>query len=130
LKIFRTFERYLDPAGALRRIDWLAELKQRISSRGYRLVVVITPVNEFLIREYSNPEKVTAYELRFRRVHEALVRFLDENRIDYLDCFGEGDSEGFVDLIHTNARGDRLIAKRMAGYDLARMATNMEKDTG
>ncbi len=97
-------------------MDWIPELNAALDQKGYRLVVVITPVNQFLIKEYASNDQAEIYLTRIVRAREALMRFLQENQIDYVDCSGDADSDGFVDLIHTNARGDEKVAEKMAGY--------------
>lgn len=116
LKRFRTFERYLVATEDFRGVDWIKELDGSLGNKGYRFVIVVTPVNKFLVKEYSSRDKAHVYESRIDRAHEVLVRFLKENRIQYLDCYGDFDSDSFVDLIHWNAHGDRLIAEKMARF--------------
>src|SRR5208337_2197160 len=41
---FRTFERYIVDTDELRRLDWITALNADLGRRGYRLVVVVTPV--------------------------------------------------------------------------------------
>jgi hypothetical protein len=116
LKRFQTFERYIVDTDDLRRMDWITGLKTALDRKGYRLVIVVTPVNQFLIREYAGKDKAEIYLTRISRARGALVRFLQENQIEYVDCSGEADADGFADLIHTNARGDEKVAEKMAGY--------------
>ena len=116
LKRFRTFERYIADADGLKRMDWITGLKIALDRKGYRLVIVITPVNQFLIKEYASNDQAEIYLTRIARAREALMRFLQENQIDYVDCSGDVDADGFADLIHTNARGDEKVAEKMAGY--------------
>jgi hypothetical protein len=116
LKRFRTFERYISDTDDLRRMDWIPELNAALDRKGYRLVVVVTPVNQFLIKEYASKDQSEIYLARIARARGALMRFLQENQIDYVDCSADVNSDGFVDLIHTNARGDEQVAEKMAGY--------------
>jgi lysophospholipase L1-like esterase len=97
-------------------MDWIPELNAALDRKGYRLVVVVTPVNQFLIKEYASKDQSEIYLARIARARGALMRFLQENQIDYVDCSADVNSDGFVDLIHTNARGDEQVAEKMAGY--------------
>jgi hypothetical protein len=116
LNRFRTFERYVVDTDQLKRPDWIKELDVALERKGYGLVVVVTPVNRFLIRKYATPQKAAIYEWRIARAREALLQFLHENHIPYVDCSEVGDSDSFADLLHTNARGDRRMAEAIADY--------------
>jgi hypothetical protein len=116
LNRFRMFERYTINTDGWRPLDWITELNAALARKGYRLIVTVTPVNRYLIREYADKEKADYYQNRIDRAHEALVRFLQEQGVDHVDCYEECDSDSFADLIHTNARGDRRMAERMARH--------------
>ena len=116
LKRFRTFERYIVDTDELKQMDWIAGLKTALDRKGYRLVIVVTPVNQFLIGEYAGKDQAEIYLARIARARGALMRFLQEKQIDNVDCSADVDSDGFVDLIHMNARGDEKVAEKMADY--------------
>jgi hypothetical protein len=116
LKRFRTFERLLVDTDDLRPADWLRDLRLKLDAKGYRLVVVVTPVNRFLIQCYATAEKARLYEARIDRARTGLIRFMQTNGISYVDCSEDCDSDCFADLIHTNVHGDRRVAMRMAEY--------------
>jgi hypothetical protein len=116
LKRFRTFERYVADTDTFRRPDWIMELHTDLARKGYRLVIVVTPVNQSLIKEYAGKDRAESYQTRIGKAHDFLVQFLRDNRIEWVDCYADCDSDCFADLIHTNARGDKRMAERMADY--------------
>ena len=81
-----------------------------------RLVIFITPINNFLIQGYASPEDAEKDSARIANARQALLRYLQQRGIDSIDAAGQFDAESFVDMIHPNARGDRRIAELIAGY--------------
>jgi hypothetical protein len=114
-KRFRTFERYIIDTDTLRSVDWILILRSRLAAKGYRLITVVTPVNGFLIKAYADSARAKVYQMRVDAARESLLSFLRINAVEYVDC-GDLDSESFADLIHTNARGDKRMAEKMAAF--------------
>lgn len=129
LKRFRTFERYIADTDELKPVDWITAVHGDLGRKGYRLIVVVTPVNQYLIRAYASPRESEMYLARIGRAHRVLVEFLQQHRIEYVDCFDEAESDDFADLIHTNERGDERIAEKMADYlRIHQQGTTAEKE--
>lgn len=84
-------------------------------SQQIRPVFVLTPPNTSLVRAYSSQNSDSIIQI-LNRYHENLKTFLLSHNIDHIDLGGMVPSEGFADLIHTNAIGDEIIAKGIADY--------------
>lgn len=111
---FKTFEKYWLDTGGLKSFRWLEEVQSILQTRGYRLSVVLTPVNNALLNEYAREPRL--YEKRLEAAHEALLGYLDEKGDSYIDAYGQFESGEFADLIHFNATGDRHMAGLIAAY--------------
>lgn len=110
-KRFRGLEKYWSDNGDLKNFGWIEELELILKTKGYRLVLVLTPVNSDLVKEYARLVEPDAIEKRLEFAHKTLLGYLRENQIAYVDTYGHLASEDFVDLFHANARGDRRIAE-------------------
>jgi hypothetical protein len=111
---FQGFERYWVDDRDLESFGWIEELEVLLKTNGYRLVLVLTPMNGDLLKKYARLVEPGAVERRLEFAHEALVRYLREKQIAYIDIYGHLPSEDFIDLFHVNASGERRIAELIA----------------
>jgi len=115
-KRFESFEKEQLDSDKLGPLDWIEKMNVALKANDNRLVIFVTPVNELLIQDYASKEDAVKYSARITRSREALLTFLQQRGIPYVDATGQFDSEAFVDLIHPNARGDHRIAELIANY--------------
>ena len=113
---FQSFEEYWLDTGGLNSFRWIEGIECILQQRGYRLIVVLTPVNRVLLNEYARLREPKAYEKRLDAAHETLLSYLDEKGVPYIDAYTQFESEEFADLIHFNASGDRHMAELIAAY--------------
>jgi hypothetical protein len=115
-KLFDLIEADL-AAGAVRQtvpLSWVDSMHATLRDRGLRPVFVLTPLNTTLLREYAAPN--SQIERTLLTSHAFLVGSLTSRRYDFVDLFGAVGSEGFADLIHTNATGDDRMAELLARW--------------
>jgi lysophospholipase L1-like esterase len=108
---FQDFERYWLDNRDLKSFGWIKELELVLKTNGYRLVLVLTPVNSDLLKEYARLVEPGAVEKRLEFAHEALLGYLRENQIAFIDIYGYLASEEYADLFHLNSSGDRRMAE-------------------
>ena len=113
---FRTFEKYWIPGGGLKPFGWIREMAGILEGAGYRFVLVLTPVNEPLIRRYATQIDADECVARFAHGHSELLKYLSAERIAYVDASGKLSSNEFADLVHPNTEGDQRLADLIAGY--------------
>ena len=124
LNRFRTFQKYYQGDNPLLPFTWLKEADDLIRKNGNRMVIVITPLNTFLIDRYAAPAEADQIKRRFAEAHTALVQYLANSGIPFIDAYDQLDSESYADLLHFNTRGDRRLAELIADYLGARKAGN------
>lgn len=112
---FETFEKEFTDSDAYN-FDWIGEMDSSLGQSGNKLVVMITPINSWLVRQYSTKANAEKYLGRFERSREALIRYLTEHNVPYIDGTAQGASEDFGDLVHPNTSGNRLFATLIANY--------------
>jgi len=81
---------------------------------GLRPVLVLTPLNGWEIERYSSPGGARTIRSLFDERHRQLLAFFQEKGIPHVDLYQAVPSPGFSDLIHTNATGDRIMARALA----------------
>jgi len=85
-------------------------------------IFILTPLNVYLLNSY--PVSGTTSPIRwYSSYRESLVSHLKSNHLTYLDLTGLVPSEGFADLVHTNAYGDALMSRAIARFIKAGQAT-------
>ena len=96
--------------------DFIKELMHIGKNQGVEVVFVLTPLNVELVKRYAKRVPAQAVLQRFDDTHTGLVTFLNGATCPYLDLYSAVPSEGFADLIHTNEKGDGIIARQMADW--------------
>jgi len=113
---FQRFEKEVLLSGRSRSFDWIVTLDAILKEGDNELIVLITPVNSWMIEEYAHTHNASAYLDWLHQSREALIRDLQTKNIRYIDGFGEGHSEDFADFVHGNARGDKNLAELISRY--------------
>lgn len=116
LSKFLAFEKYWLNEFTLNSFDWIPELDSILKSRGYKLVLVLTPVNNTLLQEYARVINPQECQRLMDYAHETLTRHLQRIGIPFVDAYRQFSSEEFADLIHTNSRGDSRLAQLMVQF--------------
>ena len=111
---YEVFEHLFAKMGDFDGFGGLSELSTSLQTAGIGVVFVLTPFNADLVRRFAKNVPADVVLTRLDRVHSNLVRFLDRSNYEYLDLFHAVPSDGFVDLMHTNEKGDELMATHMA----------------
>lgn len=93
----------------------LREIHDVLLRAGHRPVFVLSPFNEELVRTFAAPHEASAILAHLEGRHARTVGFLHAQHLPFVDLFGAVPSDGFADFLHTNAKGDGLIAHAMAG---------------
>jgi lysophospholipase L1-like esterase len=107
----------LDGVPSVSDCQMVGALQSILSRAGFRPVYVLTPLSRDVIAAYSGGEDyATRLSTLLDTVRQRLTAYLDEQGVEYLDLTNAVPSEGFSDLIHTNARGDDLMAQAMADW--------------
>ena len=112
---FHVFQQQVE-IGRLRSFEWIEEMQSILRRGNNRLVIFVSPVNTALIDAYTPPEKAREYRELYAKAHSALLEYLHEKDIPYLDAGGHVDSDSFADLVHVNARGNKEFAHLITGY--------------
>jgi len=92
----------------------MQQVHDLLREAGLRPVVVLTPLNGWEIERYSSPAGARAVRALFDERHRQLRAFAKERDLALLDLYQAVPSPGFSDLIHTNAGGDRIMARALA----------------
>lgn len=101
-----------DPIASLSPVGVIAGILDRA---GMVPVFVLTPLNRWAAAAFSPEGGVR--EVRFLNgLHARTLGYLQERKLDLVDLYVSLPLEAFVDLIHTNARGDDLMAGAMADW--------------
>jgi hypothetical protein len=112
---FEVFRQQID-FSRLRSFAWVQELNNLLKRGNNKLVIFVSPINDKLIDTYSSEEYAARCHIEFSRAHESLLRYLDREKIPYIDGSMQFNSADFVDLVHVNAHGERRIAELIDGY--------------
>jgi len=94
------------------KLGMIAEVLRRAKLRP---VIVLTPLNTELIKQYSASDSSKVIG-RFSKYRESIRSYLENKNIIFLDLTDLVPSEGFADLVHTNAFGDALISRKLADF--------------
>ncbi|UPU36067.1 hypothetical protein M1B72_21945 [Geomonas paludis] len=116
LNRFKTFETNVILARGHKSLEWIGGLRDRLSRGGMKLVVVLTPCNRPLVRSFAKDKSADAILGYLDQVHEATANYLAHNDIDYIDLYSAAGADDFADMLHTNERGDEVIAKELARW--------------
>lgn len=81
-----------------------------------RVIFVLTPICYDLINKYSNINESENIKSIFCDVNFKIINYFKDKRYEYIDLSSSVPSDGFSDLLHTNAIGDRIVADRLAKY--------------
>ncbi len=99
--------------------EHLSQLVETLAPKTNRILFVFTPLNRELIHTFSKPAAAEALISTLERNKDNIEQFLQTHNLAYIDTFDSVPSEGFADLIHTNALGDDIMARKIAGHRLA-----------
>jgi hypothetical protein len=99
----------------IRDFSFLAQVDTILKNTGNNAIFVLTPVNSGLLKWYSSQGQRNYLPI-FNVIHAALVQYLKNNKIRYLDLYEGPGEDCFVDAIHTNACGDLFMATKIADY--------------
>jgi hypothetical protein len=113
---FAGFEQELICSDELGSFGWIETMDRLLKEDGNRLVLFLTAPNRALLHEYATPENAKKYEALIIAEHEALMRYLQKHHLEYINAFDAADAGTFVDLVHINARGNRLVADLIAAH--------------
>jgi hypothetical protein len=95
--------------------EFVVRLNGIIEETGNKALFVLTPLNMGLLEWYAAQGQRNFIPI-FDTIHASLIKYLDRNKIRYLDLYDGPDDNCFVDAIHTNTCGDLFVATRIADY--------------
>jgi hypothetical protein len=121
---FEGFEQELICSDELGDFSWIETMDRLLKEDGNRLVLFLTASNFALLHEYATPENASKYEALIIAEHKALMRYLQRNHLEYINAFDVADPSTFVDLIHINARGNRVVADLIATHLASSLTRN------
>ncbi|MBZ5588969.1 MAG: hypothetical protein LAO05_10445 [Acidobacteriia bacterium] len=113
------FERFLESRNNSRTaptLDWVLRACAVLRGAGIRPVVVIYPLNRALIQDYLGTVDGEKLYGQFARARQAEMAKLRGRGIDTVDLLDRVPSEGFADLVHTNVRGDEIVAQELHSW--------------
>ncbi|WP_160295294.1 hypothetical protein [Geobacter sp. OR-1] len=116
LKRYEKFENNVVMTKGHKSFDWISKLNEIMSIKGIKLVVVITPLNKPLINKFAKVKSADSILHYFNYLHDATINYLVSNNIEYIDLYSAVDENSFADMIHTNERGEELIAKSLTKW--------------
>lgn len=97
-------------------LQWIQDVGALFTEADMTPVFVLTPLNVAQFSAYSTPERASALVNYFNGIHSEVVNFLDNNKLCYIDAAYGFSDDCFADLIHTNAKGDFLLAQKISAY--------------
>jgi len=103
-------------------VDWLLSLERTLRDARLRPVIVLTPLNHALLKEYAKPGSVLPGTLASSRAY--LLERLAKAGVEYVDLYSSPlDPASFADLLHPNARGEAAVAAILAREIAPRLGT-------
>jgi len=76
------------------------------------------PLNKTQIYAYSDKKQADLIYYKLKDLNEQIKIYFNEIGASYIDLFEAVPGACFADLIHTNVRGDEIIARSLADYAL------------
>jgi hypothetical protein len=115
-KRFERFQKQVLPGDGTRDFAWIDEMNTLLRGGNRRVIMIFTPFNRWLIREYADLAHAEGYIKHLARSRDILMRELRRKNIEFIDASVDAHSENFADLVHPNASGDRFLAEMIADY--------------
>jgi hypothetical protein len=110
LKFLRVFSETRSPKS----FSWVTDVQNTLRAGGFRLILVLTPLNTRLVEEYASPAEKEEIFHAFKTARENFVVFASREGMPLVDLTDTIPSASLVDLVHTNSLGDRSIAEAIA----------------
>ncbi len=105
-------------ASSTENMDIVREIYGIFESKKINAVFVLTPLNKKEIFVYSDKIQADLIYSKLNGVHDRTKSYLDSMKVPYIDLYAAVPEDDFGDLMHTNARGDEIIARALAKYAL------------
>jgi len=94
--------------------ELLLQTRRILSKKGIEPIFVLTPLNRSLINCFLSTEKALKMIEDFEKARARKVDFLVNSGMRYLDLTDKCPSDAFADLMHTNVKGDDIMAMEIA----------------
>ena len=115
-QLFEFYERRLAMDKGARSISWLDKVTRELQAAHMKPVVVLTPLNESLVRSFARMYPADAI-LKYMRGNVASARaHLEREGAFVIDLTDAVSSECFFDMVHVNTCGDDAVARRLAAW--------------
>ncbi len=115
-QLFEFYEQHLIMNKAGRPFSWLEAVRQELQAAGMHSVIVLTPLNEPLVRSFARIYPADSI-LRYLRGNVAAARArLEQEGAPVIDLTDAVSTECFFDLVHVNTCGDEVMARRLAAW--------------
>lgn len=101
-------------------LDWALQTSSVLRSSGLHPIVVIFPLSRAYLDDCVGAVEGMGLYGRISAARDAEVAELRGLGVDVIDLMDRVPSEGFVDLGHTNARGDEIVAQALHSWLVAR----------
>jgi hypothetical protein len=113
---FQVLQKSLEENGTRRIPEYLVNYDRAQSilrAKGFRPVVVCTPLNRALIEKYCTPEKAQEIFAQVEETRSRLIEHQKQKGFESADLTNVLPSESFADVLHPNAVGNDLLARAM-----------------
>jgi lysophospholipase L1-like esterase len=91
-------------------------IKELFEKKHINIVYVLTEPNYQLVEKFGSHDEYAVFRDEFDKANKKILNYLQKNRCNYLNMSGRIKSDNYADILHTNSRGDELIAETLLDY--------------